>query len=137
MAVETMIGALLGSLVTWAISKFIYDKRRRHYLRDTTEKMKQSGEIQERHYSVTAMVYRSALEEIEAGDIEAAKRTLSHSIATFYQTKTEGRRELESVGILPDAPDWTGQELRAIEHHAKKSESLRTALARKPDDDAA
>ena len=98
--------------------------------------MKQSGEIQDRHYSATAMVYRSALETIEAGDVEAAKRELSNPIAIFYHTYTKGRRELESVGILAEDPDWIGQELRAIERDARRFESLRIALAREHDDSA-
>jgi hypothetical protein len=82
-------------------------------------------------------VNRSALEKMESGDFEGAKRQLSDSVASFYRIKTEARRELVSTGILPDKSDWTGDELLAIEHDARRFESLRLALARKQNEPAA
>jgi hypothetical protein len=128
----TVISFAAGVIVGGILCAFIAQHYWRRFRRETTKETKQSSERQAELYSATAMVYRSALEKIEARDIEGAKMELSDSLAIFYRTKTALRRDMASVGIQPDEPDWTGRELRAIEHDAQRFECLRDALARKP-----
>jgi hypothetical protein len=126
---------ITGIICLWfgfAICAYMASFERQRFLKKHVDSTKQSGEIQDQHYSATAMAYRSALVSIEAGDIEGAKQQLSDSIASFYQIQSAGRRDLALIGIKPGEPDWTGRELRAIEQDAKRFESLRVALARKP-----
>jgi hypothetical protein len=122
----------VGFVVGGALCAIGAQRGWRKVRRETTTQLKESCKIRDGLYSAITMADRSALERLEAGDIEGAKRGLSDSIATFYQIQSAGRRDLALIGIQPDEPDWIARELRAIELDAKRFESLRAALARKP-----
>jgi CHASE2 domain-containing sensor protein len=121
-----ILGAALGSLATWAVCKYFYDERRRHYLRDTTALMQRSMEGQDRFHATHAMLYLDALRALESGDSESAKRDLASGAAGFYHQFSgpdQHSRQIES-------------QKREIEFHAKISDVLRAALDRKPNDNA-
>ena len=112
-----ILGAAFGGLITWVVCKYFYDERRRLYLRETTDQMKQSMEIQHRFYSVTAMCYLDALKTLEKGDVKNAKHILAFGTANFHR---------QFAG--PSHSDFIQRTKRDIEIHAKKSEELKAAL---------
>ena len=117
-------GAAFGSLLAWAISKYFYDNRRRAYLRDTTDQMKRSSEIQAQFYATMAMHNLNALKRLESGQVENTKGDLAFSAANFYHFFC---RDVQPTG-------WIQLQMREIELHAQKSSVLRAALERKPND---
>jgi hypothetical protein len=127
-----MVGAALGSLLTWAISKYFYDQRERTRLLRMTQQMKLPADHFDAYCAITTKAQRSALELIEAGDLDGAREQLVRTIAIYYQTQSEGRRLLREMGIPPEEVDRTGEELEAIERDARRFPALRTALAQKP-----
>ncbi len=117
------ISAGAGALVAWVICHYIFAAARRRYLRETTAQMQSSMGIQDRLHGATAMCYLNALQAVESGDLESAKRELAFGAANFYH-QFSGLVELSS---------WIVRPKRDIELHAKKSEVLRAALDHKPD----
>ena len=84
-------------------------------------------EIQDQFYATAAMCYLSALQKLEAGDVEDSKRELAFGAANFYH----------HFSASDDHSRWIQTQKREIELHAKKSEVLRKALDRKPDENVA
>lgn len=86
-----IFGAIFGSLITWAITKYFYDRRRRAYLRENTELMKRSMETHDQFSAMHAMSYLSILRDLESGDVENAKSTSAFNAANFSnQFREEG-----------------------------------------------
>jgi hypothetical protein len=112
-----IIGAVLGSLITWAITTYFYGKKRRHYLRDTTALMQRSMEIQDQFHATHAMLYVSALRALEAGDSESAKRDVASGAAGFYHQFSGS-----------DQSEWIQAQKREVELLAKSSNLLRDTL---------
>ncbi len=121
-----ILGAVFGTLATWAVCKYFYDQRRRHYLRDTTAQMQQSMEIQDQFYATQAMLYLSALRALESGDSESAKHDLASGAAGFYRQFRDSEQS-----------QWIQTQKREVELLAKSSRSLREALERRQNDNAA
>ena len=96
----------------------------RRVRRETTEQMKRSLEIQDQFYAAVAMCHLSALRKVEAGDMHEAGREIAFGAANFYHHFC-GSRELSR---------WIQTQKDEIELHARKSEVLRAALARKPNE---
>ncbi len=112
-----IIGAVFGSLITWAITKYLYDQKRRDYLRETTTQSVRSTEVQDQFYATHAMLYLSALRALESGDSETAKRDLASGAAGFYH-QFSGSEQSE----------WIQSQKREVEILAKSSQVLRETL---------
>src|SRR3954471_25039679 len=112
-----IIGAVLRSLITWAITTYFYGKKRRHYLRDTTALMQRSMEIQDQFHATHGMLYVSALRALEAGDSESAKRDVASGAAGFYHQFSGS-----------DQSEWIQAQKREVELLAKSSNLLRDTL---------
>ena len=119
------IGAILGSLITWVITKFFYDGQRRRYLRKTTLQSQRAIEIQDQFYATHAMLYLSALRALESGDPEGAKRDLASGAAGFY-SQFSAPEQSQSIEV----------QKRDVELLAKTSQALRETLRTRVDDSA-
>jgi hypothetical protein len=118
MATVITISFLLGSLVAWSLSQYLYAERKRRYLRETTPLMQRSITIQDQFYAITAMVYLDALRAVESGDLENAKRDLAMGAAGFYH-QFSGLNQYSEV---------IERRKREVEHLARKSKALKAAL---------
>ncbi len=121
-----IIGAIFGSLITWAITKYFYDEKRRTYLRETTAQSVRSMEIQDQFYATHAMLYLGALRALESGDSESAKRDLASGAAGFY-CQFRGAEQSQ----------WIQTQKREVELLAKSSRVLRETLETRKNDTAA
>ncbi len=127
MSVSIVIAFAIGVIVGGISCALLAQRTWRRVGRETTEQMKRSINVQDQFYATTAMCYLSALQKLEAGEVQEARRELASGSANFYH-HFDGRGELSR---------WIEAQKRKIELYAKKSEVLRAALARKPDDKVA
>jgi hypothetical protein len=121
-----IIGAVFGSLITWAVTKYFYDEMRRTYLRETTAQSVRSMEIQDQLNATHAMLYLSALRALESGDSDSAKRDLASGAAGFYYQFRD-----------PKQSQWIQAQKREVELLAKTSPVLRETLETRKNDNEA
>lgn len=120
-----ILGALFGSLITWAITKYFYKEKRRHYLRETTAQSQRSMEIQDQSSATHAMVCLSALRALESGDSESAKRNLASGAAGFYHQFSSSEQS-----------QWIQALKQEVELLAKNLPVLRETLEKRKNDPA-
>ena len=120
-----ILGVTLGSLATWAVCKYFYDHRQRHYLRKTTAQSVRSMEIQDQFYATNAMLYLSALRSLESGDSESAKHDLASGAAGFYNQFSGSEQS-----------QWIKAQKREVELLAKSSKVLRETMEKRKNDTA-
>jgi hypothetical protein len=113
----TILGAALGSLITWAITKYFNDAKWRRHLQDTTTQSLGAMDRQDQFYATHAMLYVSALRALESGDSESAKRDLASGAAVFYMQFRDTEQS-----------QWIQAQKRDVESLAKSSQVLREAL---------
>ncbi|MEI6075338.1 MAG: hypothetical protein WCS94_07185 [Verrucomicrobiota bacterium] len=120
----TLLFFVVGVSVGGMLCAFGVQRGWRKIRRETTEQLKSSGKRQEDFYATTDLVYRSALQKLESGDVESAKQELAVAIAGFYN----GFKDLS------EHSQWIASERREVEIQARSSAILAAALSKKPDE---